>query len=118
LKTGGDTEPEESVLHCASWELESGASVRRLMKEQGLKAMQPCHFKPLTTDSRGVRAAPNLLAGVKLEECAAGQIIVGDITYISLRDGKWCYLAIWQDKVTRRIVGWSLAGQMTAELVI
>lgn len=35
-----------------------------------------------------------------------------------MRDGRWCYLAMWQDKVTRRIVGWSLAETMTAELVI
>ena len=82
--------------------------VRRLMREQGLKAIQPKSFTPRTTDSRGVKAAPNLLAEVKIEECAAGKLIVGDITYLPLRNGKWCYLAVWQDKVTRRIVGWSL----------
>ena len=27
-------------------------------------------------------------------------------------------MAVWQDKVTRRIIGWSLALEMTAELVI
>lgn len=35
-----------------------------------------------------------------------------------LRNGKWCYLAVWQDKITRRIIGWRLAETMTAELVI
>lgn len=94
------------------------ASVRRLMKEQQLRAIQPRRFKPKTTDSSGVKALPNLLAEVKMEECAVGKIIVGDITYLPLRGGKWCYLAVWQDKVTRRIVGWSLAETMTAELVI
>jgi putative transposase len=94
------------------------ASVRRLMKEQQLRAIQPRRFKPKTTDSSGVKAAPNLLAEVKIEECAVGKIIIGDITYLPLRGGKWCYLAVWQDKVTRRIVGWSLAETMTAELVI
>lgn len=92
--------------------------VRRLMKEEGLKAIQPKSFTPRTTDSRGVHAAPNLLAGVKLRDAAAGEIIVGDITYIALRDGKFCYLAMWQDKVTRRIIGWSLAGEMRAKLVV
>ena len=92
--------------------------VRRLMKEQNLKAIQPKSFTPKTTDSRGVKASPNLLAEVKIEECAVGKIIIGDITYIPLRGGKWCYLAVWQDKVTRRIVGWSLSEEMTAELVI
>jgi transposase InsO family protein len=88
------------------------------MKEQQLRAIQPRRFKPKTTDSSGVKAAPNLLAEVKIEECAVGKIIIGDITYLPLRGGKWCYLAVWQDKVTRRIVGWSLAETMTAELVI
>ena len=92
--------------------------IRRLLREQGLKAIQPKSFTPRTTDSRGVKAAPNLLAEVKISECAAGELIVGDITYLPLRNGKWCYLAVWQDKVTRRIVGWSLSHKMTAEIVI
>ena len=92
--------------------------IRPLMHEQNLKAMQPKGFKPRTTDSKGVKAAPNILATVKLEECAAGKVIIGDITYIPLQNGRWCYLAMWQDKVSRRIIGWSLSESMTAELVI
>jgi putative transposase len=92
--------------------------VRRLMREQGLKAIQPKTFVPKTTDSTGVKASPNLLKGIKSEECAPAKIIIGDITYIPLQNGTWCYLAMWQDKVTRRIIGWSLAATMTAELVI
>ncbi len=92
--------------------------VRRLMTEEGLKAIQAKAFKPKTTDSKGVNAAPNLLANIKLEECAAAKIIIGDITYIRLRGGRFCYLAVWQDKVTRRIISWSLSLEMTAELVI
>ena len=94
------------------------ARVRCLLREQNLKAIQPKSFKPRTTDSRGVKAAPNLLAGVQARECAAGKIIIGDITYLPLRGGRFCYLAVWQDKVTRRITGWSLAETMTQELVI
>ena len=88
------------------------------MKEENLKAIQSKAFKPKTTDSKGTTAAPNLLAGIKIEECAQAKIIIGDITYIRLRGGKFCYLAVWQDKVTRRIIGWSLGLEMTAELVI
>ena len=92
--------------------------VRRLMSEENLKAIQPKAFKPKTTDSKGTTAAPNMMAEIKLSECALGEIIIGDITYIRLRGGKFCYLAMWQDKVTRRIIGWSLALEMTAGLVI
>jgi len=92
--------------------------VRRLMTEEGLKATRSKAFKPKTIDSKGVLPAPNLLAQIKSEECASAKIIIGDITHIRLRGGKFCYLAVWQDKVTRRIIGWSLAQEMTAELVI
>ncbi len=92
--------------------------VRVLMKEENLKAIQTRAFKPKTTDSKGVKPAPNLVAEIKIEQCALGKIIKGFITYIPLQNSTWCYLAIWQDKVTRRIIGWSLAAAMTAELVI
>lgn len=92
--------------------------VRVLMKEEGLRAIGPKSFKPKTTDSKGTLASPNLLKGIPLEECAWAKIIIGDITYIPLQDGSWCYLAVWQDKVTRRIIGWSLSAEMTQELVI
>lgn len=109
--------PDQSRRHwsrAASKRVRS--KVRQLMREQNLKAIQPGSFKPRTTDSGGVQASPNLLAGVKF--AAAGKIIVGDITYIALPGGRFCYSAMWQDKVTRRIIGWSLAQEMTAELVI
>ncbi len=92
--------------------------IRRLLTEEGLKAIQSKAFKPKTTDSKGVNAAPNLLAEINIRECAPAKIIIGDITYIRLPGGSFCYLAVWQDKVTRRIVGWSLAQDMTQELVI
>lgn len=88
------------------------------MREENLKAIQPRAFKPRTTDSKQTIAAPNLLAQINIEECAAGKIVIGDITYIRLKGGKFCYLAVWQDKVTRRLTGWSLSAEMTSELVI
>lgn len=92
--------------------------VAGLMREEDLQAIQPRAFKPKTTDSKRVAPAPNLLAGINVRECAAGKIIIGDITYIRLRGGSFCYLAIWQDRLTRRIIGWSLSAEMTATLVI
>lgn len=94
------------------------SKVRVLMTEEGLTAIRAKAFKPKTTDSKGTTAAPNLLANIRVEECAAAKILIGDITYIRLRGGRFCYLAMWQDKVTRRIIGWSLSLEMTAELVI
>lgn len=92
--------------------------VRRLMKEQGLRAMGPRRFVPKTTDSgHDALISPNLLKQVKGVPYSWGEAIVGDITYLPVRNGGWCYLAMFQDKVTRRIVGWKVAERMTADLV-
>jgi putative transposase len=92
---------------------------RRLMKEQNLRAIQPKSYVPRTTDSKhGGRISPNLLKDKQSEVKRKGQAMVGDITYLALRNGKFCYLATYQDKYTRRIVGWAIREDMTAELVV
>ena len=58
------------------------------------------------------------VAHLSSQECEAGKVIIGDITYLRLQGGKFCYLAMWQDKVTRRIIGWSLMETLEAKLVI
>lgn len=93
--------------------------VRRLMREQNLTAICPKKFVPKTTDSKhGLKISPNLLKEFGNEALLWGEVIVGDITYLPLINGRWCYLAIWQDKLTRRIVGWEVMERMTAELVV
>lgn len=100
--------------------IEAGrCKVRRLMKEQGLRAISPRRFVPKTTDSRhDSLISPNLLkeaGGGRVHSW--GEAIVGDITYLPVRNGRWCYLAMFQDKRTRRIVGWKVSERMTADLV-
>lgn len=91
----------------------------RLMREQDLKAIQPKSFVPKTTNSgHGGRISPNLLKENQVEVFEKGRMIVGDITYLPLKNGKFCYLATFQDKYTRRIVGWAIMSEMTAELVV
>lgn len=90
-----------------------------LMKEQSLAAIRPRAFKPRTTDSNhGFGFSPNLLTDSSNEPSGQGQVIVGDITYLPLQNGRFCYLATFQDKFTRRIVGWQVSANMTAQLVI
>lgn len=101
-------------------ELETGRSaVRAAMRRENLQAIAPRKFKPKTTDSNhDSRISPNLLKESASAPIAAGEVIVGDITHIRLADGSFCYLAIFQDKFTRRIIGCALSGRMTAQLVI
>lgn len=93
--------------------------VMRLMRDQGLKAIQPRAFVPRTTDSNhNERVSPNLLKDDKDRPKLSGEVLVGDITYVPLINGRWAYLAMFQDKLTRRIIGWAIAEHMRAELVI
>lgn len=93
--------------------------VGSLMKAEGLKAIAPTRFVPRTTDARhDCGFSPNLLREAVEPPSGVGQVIVGDITYLPLQNGKFCYLATFQDKFTRRIVGWQVSQRMTAQLVI
>ncbi len=89
------------------------------MRRENLKAIGPRRFKPRTTDSdHDSRISPNLLKDAANEPTGAGEVMVGDITYIRLRDGSFCYLAMFQDKFTRRIVGWAISMRMTVQIVL
>jgi transposase InsO family protein len=89
-----------------------------LMRLQGLVAIQPKSFVPKTTDSRhGLGRSPNLLLGREAPG-RPDEAYVGDITYVLLANGRFAYLATWQDKFTRKVVGWELLRHMRTELVI
>ena len=89
------------------------------MRREGLRAIQPRSFKPQTTDSKhGLPICANLLQDAANAPVGKGEVLVGDITYLRLQTGGFCYLACLQDKFTRRIVGWKIASRMTAQLVI
>jgi putative transposase len=92
--------------------------VRRILKEKGLKAIQPKSFVPRTTDSRHpYPISPNLLKG-KVFPLKINQVWVGDITFIPLKGGGWCYLSVWMDLFSRKVAGWQLLSHMKETLVI
>ncbi len=100
-------------------ELKMGrAAARSAMKREGLRAIAPKRFKPTTTDSKhNGRISPNLLQSGLNTPAGKGEVIVGDITYLPVKGGGFCYLACFQDKFTRRIIGWQVSSRMTAQLV-
>jgi transposase InsO family protein len=93
----------------------SAERARRLMKERGLRAIQPKRFAPKTSDGKASRPAANLLKDQPMPE-RKNAVWTGDITYIPTVNG-WLYLAVVIDLYSRRIVGWSLADHMRADLV-
>lgn len=96
----------------------SDKKVSRVMKTLGLRAIQPRSFVPKTTASRHpLGYSPNLLLD-RDPPTAANQAWVGDLTYIPLTGGVFCYLAFLMDLFSRRVVGWSLRSDMTELLVL
>lgn len=92
--------------------------VRRIMKTEGLRAIQPKSFVPRTTDSRhGRRTSPNLLMDAALP-AMPGAVMVGDITYLPLSGGGFAYLATWMDLFSRRILGWAVSEWIDEELIL
>jgi len=92
--------------------------VAKLLKTAGLRAIQPKSFKPRTTESRHrLGYNPNLLLEMK-PLMAINQLWVGDITYVPLRRGGFCYAAILMDRFSRMIVGWNLLDNMSEQLIV
>lgn len=92
--------------------------VARLLKNQGLRAIQPKSFVPKTTDSRHrLLYSPNLLLETP-EPTRIDELWVGDITYVPLRGGSFCYLALLVDRFSRAFVGWRLGENMADELTL
>lgn len=92
--------------------------VRKVLREHGLKAIQPRSFVPKTTLSRHpYPISPNLLSERSLP-LRPDEVWVGDITYIPLAGGSYGYLAVWMDLYSRKIIGWHLDDNMKEALVI
>jgi transposase InsO family protein len=90
-------------------------TVARLMRRADLRAVMTPRFVPRTTDSdHGLPVAQNLL-GRDFSAEAPDRKWVCDITYIHTDQG-WLYLAAVMDLCSRRIVGWSMAEHLRAEL--
>lgn len=101
-----------------SGEVCSPRRIARIMKSQGLRAIQPKSFVPKTTNSRHrLGYSPNLLQEAP-DPTSINQLWVGDITYVPLADGSFCYLALLMDRYSRYVVGWHLDDTMTEELVL
>ena len=91
--------------------------VADLMRELGLRAVQPRAYKrtTLATD-QPVTAADLLERDFDPAAGAPGERLVGDITYLRTGQG-WLYLATVIDLATRMVIGWQLATHLRASLV-
>jgi len=91
--------------------------VERLMRREQLIARRRRRRMPFDIGTRIEHSiAPNLLQR-QFEATAINRKWVADFTYLWTAEG-WLYVAVVMDLFSRRIVGWSMSSQMTAQLVI
>ncbi|MCW3038145.1 MAG: family transposase [Solirubrobacterales bacterium] len=90
--------------------------VERLMREAGISGLALRKRGRTTIRVPGVRVADDLVER-QFRPAAPNVLWIADMTYLRTWEG-WLYLAAVQDAYSRRIVGWSMADHMRAELVV
>jgi transposase InsO family protein len=90
--------------------------VQRLMRQAQISGLVARKRGKTTIRVPGVRVADDLVER-RFRPGEPNVLWVTDITYLRTWEG-WVYLAAVQDAYSRRIVGWSMADHMRAELVV
>ena len=90
--------------------------VERIMRENGIRSKSHKKYKATTNSRHNLPVAENILDRDFTAD-RPGQKMVSDITYIPTDEG-WLYLAGVMDLCGDKIVGVSMGGRMTKELVI
>lgn len=91
-------------------------TVAKVMKQQEIRAQIRKRFVPRTTDGNHAHAVTENVLGRDFAASRPNRKWAADITYVPTGEG-WLYLAAVIDLCSRKIVGWSMAQHMEAELV-
>jgi len=89
--------------------------IARLMRQDGLRAVQRQRYKQPTRPNPRLPVAPNVL-NQDFTAQRPNQKWVADFTYIPTAQG-WLYLATVMDVFSRQIVGWSMSERQQTALV-
>jgi transposase InsO family protein len=90
--------------------------IARIMRHNGLIAVQRRRFKQTTQSAHNYPVTPNVLLRDFTAD-AANRVWLADITYIQTEEG-WLYLAAVMDLYSRRIVGWNTADRIDRQLAL
>ena len=90
--------------------------VPRIMRERGWRGVtRACAKRPSGEKRASKRESALDLVGRRFEAGGPNMAWFSDITYVKTRQG-WLYLALVMDIWSRRIAGWSMVPNITAEL--
>ncbi|MFH8379106.1 IS3 family transposase [Streptomyces cyaneofuscatus] len=90
--------------------------VARVMRSINLAGLRLRRKHRTTTPDPAAAKAPDLI-GRDFTAAEPNTKYVGDITYLPIDGGKFCYLATVIDLASRRLAGWAIADHMRADLV-
>lgn len=90
--------------------------VERLMKAQALRARPRRRSLPIDRGERPVIGIASNHLDRQFAALAPNQKWVADFTYVWSGEG-WLYVAVVIDLYSRRVIGWSMKSEMTAQLV-
>jgi putative transposase len=90
--------------------------IERLMRLQGLKARPRRRRLPTDTGERTTTGVASNILDRSFEAPAPNRKWIADFTYLWTAEG-WLYVAAVVDLFSRRVVGWSMSAEMTAQLV-
>lgn len=88
--------------------------VARIMKKQGIKSIINKKYRVQTTDSNHTNKISENLLNRNFYPQASSHSWVSDITYVHTEQG-WLYLTTIIDLFDRKVIGWSLSDNMTAD---
>jgi putative transposase len=91
-------------------------AIERLMRVNAIKARPRRRRLPIDAGDRPITELAANVLDRQFNVSAPNRSWVADFTYIWTAEG-WLYVAVVLDLFSRRIVGWSMRTQMTADLV-
>ena len=113
-RTYGSPRIRKDLRELGQWT--SKKRVARIMRENGLVAVQRRRFKVTTQSGHNLPVHDNLLArDFSVEQ--PNRVWLGDITFIRTEEG-WLYLAVLMDLCSRKIVGWNTANRIDRWLTL
>jgi transposase InsO family protein len=89
--------------------------VEKLMRQAQIRSTRHRRFRIRTTDSNHEHPPATNLLDRQFEQAKLNQAWASDITYVATDQG-WLYVASVMDLCSRRIIGWSTADHLRAEL--
>ena len=89
--------------------------VAKLMRQAQIRSTRHRRFRVKTTDPNHEHPLAANLLDRQFEQATINQAWVSDITYVATDEG-WLYVASVMDLCSRRIIGWSTAEHLRAEL--